>query len=246
MMWKTVFASQIGLGPAIWRSQLSNYIIVSYLSSNKFPFVFRLDVHVANFGSGHACLLLGPWYCKYPTHLIMNGGILWSLCSFDWRCLCPMQLCSFGLRVTGKTLHGNGQDQPLIDITYVRLTFCNLSYLFKKMKVFINTFIALGLAVGRSCAFSFLRRGFLYSCAKATCGALAQQSALPLCLAVEDKLKEEALRALFGCPENTRERPHASATSFGDNRWSTVKFSPAGASSPHDNHNAISWPVQGQ
>jgi hypothetical protein len=72
-----------------------------------------------------------------------------------------MQLCSFGLRVTGKKLHDNGQDQRLIEITYVRLTFCNLSYLFKKMKVFINTFIALGLAVGCSRAFSFLRRGFL-------------------------------------------------------------------------------------
>ena len=103
MMWKTVFAFQIGLGPAIWRSQLSNYIIVSYLSSNKFPFVFRLDVHVANFGSGHACLLLGPWYRKYPMHLIMNGGILWSLCSFDWRCLLSNAAVQFWIE-------GNGQE----------------------------------------------------------------------------------------------------------------------------------------
>ncbi len=83
--------------------------------------------------------------------------------------------------------------------------FCNLSNLFKKMKVFISTVIALGLAVCRSCAFSFSCHCFLSSFAKATCGALAQQSTLPLRSAVEDELKKEALWALFGCPENTRE-----------------------------------------
>jgi hypothetical protein len=76
------------------------------------------------------------------------------------------------------------------------------------MKVSITKSIALGLAVGRSRAFSFSRRGFLSSCAKATCGALAQQSALPLRSAVHDELKEQALRGIFellGCPENTSE-----------------------------------------
>jgi hypothetical protein len=70
-----------------WRSRVSNLIIISYLSISKRPsFVFRLNV--ANFGSGHACLIsCRSWVrVRYPT---LNVGIL-SLESAH-----ASQLCSF-------------------------------------------------------------------------------------------------------------------------------------------------------
>lgn len=87
MMGKTVVASQLGLGLATWRSRVSNLIIISYSSISKRPsFVFRLNV--ANFGSGHACLIsCRSWVrLRYPT---LNVGIL-SLESAH-----ASQLCSF-------------------------------------------------------------------------------------------------------------------------------------------------------
>ena len=195
MMGKTVFASQLGLGLATWRSQVSNLIIISHLSISKRPsFVFRLNV--ANVGSGHACLIScrSRVRVQYPT---LNVGIL-SLESAH-----ASQLCSFWIE---GVFHQDPRPQTDKTSLPSSLSTClhnllqrsqSYTYTFaaKKMKVSITKGIAIGLAVRRSHAISLSHRGFLSSCDKATCGALAHKSVLPLRSAVQDGLKEQALFA---------------------------------------------------